>query len=191
MGIETISKFAYFRRFLSISLFIVIAVLILFSAAIESYQTKSIEPLVKKVGNSFILVTNQLREHSQAILDLNSNFNMYKDYKLFFNLFIDLFIIYHWIRLFSWIVANSPFSNSTQSFTNFFIGIIVFTLFQMFTILITAGIDNEITSFSTATDLVITPFICYWIFIQAIMSLVIPLNNSLNQLEINKTIPLK
>lgn len=117
------SGFLRIFRFFFLFIFLIIP---LIYAIILSVQSQSIQPGVEYLGQKFLNPLMSLNNASLQIIKYKAAYistgHLFSDIwafiLLYWNLLGSLYIIYRWIKLFSWLYGRSPFSNESQKFVN-------------------------------------------------------------------------
>ncbi|NOZ47381.1 MAG: hypothetical protein GXO79_11455 [Chlorobi bacterium] len=119
--------FGYFFVFIFLIIPLIYAIVI-------SVQASNIAPGVNYMGQKFLNPLLTLGTESAKVINANASFvdtgNFFHDgwrfIILYWNLIGSFWIIWKWIRVFSWIYGHSFLSNDSQKFTNFSLGVLTF-----------------------------------------------------------------
>ena len=129
---------------------------------------------LKELGDNLIFSSQELKTNSDDIYEQGAAFkstgNLGKDifntlYK-YYALLSNLFIVLLWIKVFSWIISVSPFSNASAVFTNVGLGLLIYIAIQSIVLLIFSEGDK--------IQLALSPIYCLWSFIRIIPILMMP-----------------
>jgi len=133
-----------------IFIFIFIVIPLLY-AIILSVQDRNIKTGINYLSPKFLGPTQVLQEKSQQAID---NGGVYQRTEPIFRgmwcfivdnwyVFSSIYIIYLWIWILSCTWARSPFSNTSNFFINFSMGIIFFLLIQVIFLMATASVEER------------------------------------------------
>ncbi len=154
-------------------LFGLIFSIMLINAVLISIEASDPGVGVKYIGDKWLLVTEQLGQHSNDIINQGGLYdggegffkgvwNLMKD---LYWLFESLIIIYIWLKVLSFVALHMILWDSSKTAVAYLIAIGIFLSGQVVTIL--AFTDKPL----------ITPFIAFWDFIRAIPYIFKPITN--------------
>ncbi len=119
-----------FLRFFKLFFYSIFFIYLLVSIVLTGFQKKDFGVVIKELGEEFY---NPLQNAQEYSLEIQNNevegilSSIWKYWGFYFN----LGMIYLWIRILSWLVGHSPFSNTSNSFINWGLGIISFYVIQL------------------------------------------------------------
>ena len=120
------------RKLLSFSLLGIFLVIILINSIVISVENKSIEPAIKDLGNRFIYSTEKINDISVQIIEQggltlpdNGFFsNTWLFLTTFSELFTQCYILYLWIKIFSWVCLRFVLWDDSKTTTASLISIL-------------------------------------------------------------------
>lgn len=135
--------FKFTGHYLNFSFFIIFIGILIFGASIDSYNVKSLEPMINILGDRFFNTVSNLNEGSLIIIEQGgaiikgNNFleTIFLTIKTYWDFFLNLYIIYLELWLLAWLIGHSPLSDTSNVFVNWFLGIAIFFTLQEFYIL--------------------------------------------------------
>lgn len=144
-----------FFRILSFSFLGIFIFLLLINTLYVAIEEKSIMPVLKNLGDTFLLSTEHISDISKEIVANDGGYIRSDDFwtgiwnyiKMYGMLYIYLYSIYCWFAILIWIYGHSPFSDTSLQFKNFFLALITFILLQSILLLAYAGVNKEVGCF--------------------------------------------
>jgi len=162
-------------RFLFLSL---IFGVMLMNSILISIQDRNIETGVKYLGFKFLLVTEQLGEHSNNIIEQEGVYDgstgffkgVWNMLKNFYWIFESLFIIYIWCKVLAYVVLHGVLWDSSKVSVSWALAVLIFFCVQIITIL--AFTDKPL----------VTPFLAFWDFGKALPYMFKPISGITDKL---------
>lgn len=164
------SSFGFFRK-LYISILMFLLAIIFINAIAISIEQKDPSAGLEYIGNKFLYPTLTLGNESKQILDNKALVTIPEDTNIIKKNFLiiqtygsivsSILLIFLWISFIAWVLKWSPFSNASNNFINYGLGLIFFLGVQM---LLLALNDQPIW----------IPFMCFYYFIQSIPYIIQP-----------------
>ena len=168
-------------KLFSYTLLAIFLVFIIFNAISISVKERSVVPAVKDLGNRFLLITFNIQEESQKIID-NKGFytqtpnfwsgffqTLWSGWKLYSN----LYILVIWLWVLSKIYSFTPMSNEGNKFLNYSVALLTFFILQMMCLLL----FREGNKF----ELIMIPFKAFYTFFIAIQYILQPIQELSNK----------
>lgn len=163
------------------SMFLLFLALFL-GSIIESVQTRSLEPMLYDLGGTLLLSTNELASTSQDIISTGNIYDfsngvwhgIWNLLTLAAEFIAAAWIVYVWIKMFAWIVAQTPFSFPGNNFTNYSFGTLIYMVLQMLAITVLAAAFGKIGSITDAIGYMTVPWKALILFFKAIFVFFVP-----------------
>lgn len=174
----------------SLAIFLLIFIINIGYKAIE---TKSLTPVIQEVGNNLLYSTLKISELSKSIIDNGGIYspqnNFWDGIKYFLisfsSLFENLFLVFLWVSIFSWLIPYTGLSSADEKLKKLIFSLIIFFMFQIVVILITAGINHNINSFEQGISLMLIPFTCFIDLFRALPYILKPAHDIIKNTCIN------
>lgn len=139
-----------------------IVILFFLSSIVKGIEARDISVTFIDLGNRFLLVSNNLNVQSLEIINNGlPNISIFSNVVYLSEFISCILIIFLWLKLFSWIIGHTPFSNTSNIGKNYLWAFVIFMLLQIFASLINAGITGNLTAFtgeSSALYYILLPF---------------------------------
>lgn len=157
-------------------------ILILAGSVYRAYELHNPSYIAYDLGNRFLLLSSNLDKSSLIIINdnpLTNDISFWQKFIIFSDFVSNFLIIFLWLKVFVYIIRF--FRKQASEFSNWFIAVSIFVIFQIFASLINAGLNNQITSVvggeTSALYYMVIPFVSLYHFLQAMIILAEPLIN--------------
>lgn len=156
-------------KLFSRTLFFVFLFIFLINIAYTALETRSFEPVIKEIGGNLVFASLEISELSKEIVEKGIIFDtsesiamgIWNFIKTYGMLFMYLYIIWAWIYMIIWIVPYVGLANESDRMKVVIVSVIIFILLQSLFLVINAGVNHEIDSFSQAMTIMAKPLTCY------------------------------
>ena len=184
-----------FLRFLKFAFLAIFIGLILIEAVYNCAHEHSLTPFITTIGNKLIYATNELSVASKQVITQGNwyiptpNFwsGAWNFILLNMNFYTSFYTFFMWIWVFSWLIARTPFSDTTKVFQNYFFALVIFFLIQGIFILAMAGVSKNINCFSGceqgAIEYLISPITSFKDFFSALYIILTPAFHVANNID--------
>ncbi len=185
-GPKAVSSIFTFRRVFFWGVIFTLIAIIFANAISESIRTKSFEPLVNEVGSRLLLVTQNIEDASQEVIDKQGVYNpeggffgdTWEVISTFAELIFAMMMFYMWIKVLMFIFSHSFLSENDKWFVNFALSLMMFFILEVIFIITAAAINNEITGAFDVFRLMAIPITSFIAFFKAIPYILSPIANT-------------
>jgi len=144
-----------FFKVLSYSFLGIYIFLLLVNTMYIAVDQHSIMPVLKNLGDTFLLSTQHISDISKEIIANNGGYNPTDDFwtgiwnyiVMYGKLYVYLYTILCWFKILIWIFGHSPLSDTSQAFKNFGYSFATFYLLQAVLLLAYAGVNKDVNCF--------------------------------------------